>query len=158
MRKLKLYLDTSTISYLFAEDTPDKMLDTNLLWKNLAKDEYEIFISPTVTEELYECSEPKRSQIYQKLKEIKFQILQKTNEINYLAHEYINHGVLKEKSFDDCMHIAFAVVYNCDVIISWNFKHLVNFKTINKVKIVNAINQYREISIITPTMLLEEGD
>jgi len=158
MRELKLYLDTSVLSHLFADDTPDKMLDTNLFWKILAKEEYDIYISPTVTEELDECSEPKRSQIYQKLKEINFQLLQKTNEINHLAREYINHGVLKEKSFDDCMHIAFAVVYNCDVIISWNFKHLVNFKTINKVKIVNAVNQYREISIITPTMLLEEGD
>ena len=77
-------------------------------------------------------------------------------DTSVLSH--LNHGVLKEKSFDDCMHIAFAVVYNCDVIISWNFKHLVNFRTINKVKIVNAINQYREVSIITPTMLLEEDD
>ena len=158
MRKLKIYIDTSVISHLFADDTPDKMADTNRLWRDLAKDGYEIFISPTVTEELEECREPKRSQIYQRLGEITFQLLEKTNEVNQLAHEYINHGVLKEKSFDDCMHIAFAVVYNCDVIISWNFKHLVNFKTINKVKIVNAINQYREISIITPTMLLEEGD
>jgi len=158
MRKFKLYLDTSVLSHLFADDTPDKMVDTNILWKNLAGEKYDIFISPTVTEELEECGEPKRSQIYQKLREVKFQLLQKTNEVNQLAHEYINHGVLKEKSFDDCMHIAFAVVYNCDIIISWNFKHLVNFKTINKVKIVNAINQYREISIITPTMLLDEGD
>jgi hypothetical protein len=51
---------------------------------------------------------------------------------------------------------AFAVVYNCDIIISWNFKHLVNYKTINKVKIVNAINHYKEISIMPPSMLLEE--
>ena len=158
MRKFKLYLDTSVLSHLFANDTPEKMQDTNLLWQILARDDYDIFISPTVIEELEECKEPKHGQMYQKLKEINLQLLQKTNEVSQLAHEYINHGVLNEKSYDDCMHIAFAVVYNCDVIISWNFKHLVNFKTINKVKIVNAINQYREISIITPTMLLEEGD
>ena len=48
------------------------------------------------------------------------------------------------------------LVYNCDIIISWNFKHLVNYKTINKVKIVNAINHYKEISIMPPSMLLEE--
>lgn len=40
-------------------------------------------------------------------------------------------------------------------MVSWNFKHLANVKTINKVKIVNAINWYREISIVPPTMLLE---
>jgi len=158
MRKLKLYLDTSTISHLFADDAPDKMSDTNQLWESLVKGEYEIFLSPIAVEELEGCGEPKRSKMYQKLRELPFQILEKTNEISELAQEYIKHGVLKEKSLDDCMHIAFAVVYNCDVIVSWNFKHLVNFKTISKVKIVNAINQYREISIITPTMLLEEVD
>jgi len=88
--------------------------------------------------------------------EIEFQILGQSNEVSLLARAYINNGVLKEKSYDDCMHIAFAVVYSCDVIVSWNFKHLVNFKTVNKVKVVNAINNYREISILTPTMLLEE--
>jgi len=51
-----------------------------------------------------------------------------------------------------------AVIYNCDITISWNFKHLVNFKTINKVKVVNAIHLYKEISIISPTMLIEEAD
>jgi len=153
-----LYLDTSTISHLFADDTPDKMRDTNLLWADLAKDNYEIFISPTATEEIEDCAEPKRSKMYQRLGEIPFQLLEKTNEVSQLAREYINHGVLKEKNLDDCMHIAFAVVYYCDVNVTWNFKHLVNYKTINKVKIVNAINQYREISIITPTMLLEEVD
>jgi len=158
MRKLKLYLDTSVLSHLYADDTPEKMLDTNRLWQDLINDEYDIFISPAVTEELDECGEPKRSQIHQKLREIKFQLLAKTNDVSQLANEYINHGVLKKSSFDDCIHIAFAVVYDCDVIISWNFKHLVNFRTINKVKIVNAINQYREISIITPTMLLKDGD
>ena len=158
MRKLRIYVDTSVISHLFADDAPDKMADTNAFWNDLASGQYQIFISPTTVEELEACQEPKRSKMYQKLDEIPFQLLEETGEVNQLAHEYITHGVLNEKSFDDCMHIAFAVVFDCDVIVSWNFKHLVNFKTINRVKIVNAINQYREISIITPTMLLEEGD
>ena len=156
MRKLKLYLDTSTISHLFADDTPEKMDDTNRFWSDVINGEYEIFISPIVTDEIEKCASPKREQLYKKLDEIEFQILAKTNEVSLLAQEYIANGVLKEKNHDDCMHIAFAAVYNCDVIVSWNFKHLVNFKTINKVKVVNAINNYREISIVTPTMLLEE--
>lgn len=158
MRKLRIYLDTSTISHLFADDAHYKMMDTRKFWESLTKNKYDILISPTVIEELEDCYEPKRSQMYEMLREIPFQILEKTNEVNQLAREYINHGVLREKNLDNCFHISFAVVYNCDIIVSWNFKHLVNYKTINKVKIVNAINQYREISIITPTMLLEEAD
>ena len=156
MRKLKLYLDTSMISHLFADDAHEKMADTNELWNDFITGKYELFISPIVTDELEKCAEPKRSLLYQKLGQIQFKILNNASEVEMLAHEYIKGGVLKEKSLDDCFHIAFAVVYDCDIIVSWNFKHLVNYKTMSKVKIVNAINQYREIGILSPTMLLEE--
>jgi len=158
MKKLKLYLDTSTISHLFADDAPEKMADTNRFWNDVANGKYEIVISPVVMNEMENCNEPKRSKMFEKLNQIQFQIINMTDEVTRLADEYIAGGVLKEKSFADCLHIAFAVVYNCDIIVSWNFKHLVNFKTINKVKVVNAINHYREISIMPPTMLLEEVD
>ena len=155
MRKLKLYLDTSTISHLFADDTPDKMDDTNRLWDDFVNRKYEIYISPIVRDEIEKCNEPKRNQMFEKLGQIEFKILERTDEITRLATEYIKGGVLKEKSFADCLHVAFAVVHNCDIIVSWNFKHLANFKTISKVKVVNAINHYREISIMPPSMLLE---
>ena len=87
-----------------------------------------------------------------------FEVLAETDEVEHLALAYINGGVLKEKSIADCRHIAHAVVYNCDAIVSWNFAHLVNFKTINKVKVVNAIHRYKEISILPPTMFLERED
>ena len=156
MRKLKLYLDTSTISHLFAEDTPEKMNDTKSLWEDLINDKFEVYISQVVIDEIERCSEPKQSMMLAKLREIKFQFLPETDEVKSLANEYIKGGVLKEKSIDDCLHIAHAVVNNCDIIVSWNFKHLANYKTISKVKVVNAINQYREISIMPPKMLLEE--
>jgi len=156
MRKLKLYLDTSTISHLFADDTPEKMDDTNHFWNDVINGKFEIVISPVVTDEIENCTEPRRSQMFEKLQQAQLQILSKTDEVVLLANEYINGGVLSVKSLADCLHIAFAVVYDCDIIVSWNFKHLVNVKTINKVKVVNAINNYREISIMPPTMLLEE--
>jgi len=158
MKKIKLYLDTSTISYLFAEDTPEKMNDTILLWKNLISGKYDIFISPVVINEIRKCAEPRQSTMFDKLEQINFHILEEKEEIFTLADEYIKGGILNAKSRDDCLHIAYAVIYNCDIIISWNFKHLVNFKTINKVKVVNAIHFYKEISIISPTMLIEEVD
>ena len=158
MRKLKLYLDTSIISHLFADDTPDKMVDTIRLWEDCANGKYDVYISDVVTNEIQQCPEPKRSQMLEKMRKVEFNLLHETDETKNLAAEYIKGGVLKEKSFDDCLHIAFAVIHHCDVIVSWNFKHLVNFKTIDKVRIVNAINRYKEISIISPTMLVEEED
>jgi predicted nucleic acid-binding protein len=132
------------------------MQDTKLLWDDLVNGKYSIFISQVVVDEIERCPEPKRSQMLKELRRTVFEVLDETDEVKSLANEYIKGGVLREKSIDDCLHIAFAVVHNCDIIVSWNFKHLVNFKTISKVKVVNAINQYREISIMPPKMLLEE--
>ncbi len=158
LKKLKLYLDTSVISYLFADDATDKMADTNIMWKDCVDNKYDLYLSTVTIEELQKCSEPKRSKMTEKLKEISFQVLSETDEINELANEYIKNEVLTQRSMDDCKHIAFEVVNNCDVIVSWNFKHLVNFKTINKVKVVNAIQHYKEISIISPSMIMGEGE
>jgi len=158
MRKIKFYLDTSIISHLFADDTPDKMIDTIRLWNDLINGKYKIYISDVVLNEVQHCPEPKRSQMLEKIRQIELTILHEDDEVKDLAIEYIKGGVLKEKSYDDCLHIAYAVIYHCDAIVSWNFKHLVNFKTINKIRIVNAINHYKELSIISPTMLVEEED
>ena len=58
------------------------------------------------------------------------------------------------KSYDDCLHIAGAVICGCDVIVSWNFKHIVNFKTINGVKILSYANGYKFIEIMPPKILV----
>jgi len=154
MKKLEIYLDTSVISHLFANDTPEKMQDTHLFWDDLLKDEYKIFLSQLVLDEIGNCPEPKRSNLLSKLRELNFSILTESNEVEKLAYEYVESGVLRKKSLDDCFHIAYAVLNNCDVIVSWNFKHLVNYRTIDKIKIVNAIKGYKEISIVSPSMLL----
>ena len=158
MRKLKLYLDTSVISHLFADDTPERMEDTNKLWADFIGGKYELSISEIVIREIEKCSEPKRSRMLTKMQQIDFEILPETDEVKELAAEYVKSGVLREKSLDDCYHIAYAVIYNYDVIVSWNFKHLVNYRTVDKVKVVNVINHYKEISIVSPTMLIEEAD
>jgi predicted nucleic acid-binding protein len=157
VKKLKLYLDTSIISHLDAPDTPEKMEDTIKLWSRIKNGEYDAYISSIVLLELYDCSEPKRSALARQLRSISCTELDETDEVMELAKQYINAGILKEKSFDDCQHIAYACVYNCDMIISWNFKHMVNIKTISGVKSVNALVGYREMPIYTPTMLVE-GD
>ena len=94
MRKLKLYLDTSIISHLFADDTPEKMDDTNRLWEDFTDGKYRIYISQIVINEIERCPEPKRSRMLEKLRQTEFEILDETDEVNNLAVEYIG-GVFK---------------------------------------------------------------
>ena len=57
---------------------------------------------------------------------------------------------MKQKSFDDCQHIAAAIVNNCDFIISWNFKHIVNIETIRGLKVLTTAEGYKDILIYSP--------
>jgi len=116
----------------------------------------DVYISSVVVSELEKTSEPKRTFMLDQIKSLNIQLLAESDEALALGKEYLRQGVLTPKSKDDCLHIAYAVVYQCDVIISWNFKHMVNYRTIDRVRIVNAINRYREIAICSPTMMLEE--
>ena len=134
MNKLKIYLDTSVISHLEAPDTPHKMQDTLNFWNNLENEIYVPFISEVTQEELLKCNEPKKSLMFGYLKSIKFETIQFNEEMVNLSQEILNKKILTEKSRDDCKHIASAIVSNCDIIASWNFKHLVNIKTINGVR------------------------
>lgn len=47
------------------------------------------------------------------------------------------------------MHIAIATHHRLDAIVSWNFKHLVNLRTIEAIHAVNLKNKYPLLEIIT---------
>jgi len=157
MRKLKIYLDTSAISHLYQPDASDKMNDTLEFWGYIASGEYHAIISEVTTRELMNAPEPKRSVIASYLADADFEILPITKEADELAQEIIRRGILPHKCLDDCTHIAIAILNNCDFIVSWNFKHLVNIKTINGVREIIVSRYYKPIDIYTPSVFLK-GD
>lgn len=155
MRKLSVYLDTSVISYLQQEDAPERMEDTLVLWKKFEANDFNIYLSQVTLNEVEQCPEPKRSILYEYLSRIDYEILTIDEEIMELAQKIIDMGILTPKSFDDCQHIAAAVVHNCDCIISWNFKHIVNIRTIRGVRAITNLEGYKDIEIVNPSVLLE---
>jgi predicted nucleic acid-binding protein len=157
MKKPKLYLDTSVISYLEAPDTPEKMADTQRLWELLKTNAAEVFLSAVDFIELNHCDEPKRSQMFEYLTQIHYTHLSDDPAVDDLADKLINFGILKETSRDDCRHIAFAVLSGCDMIVSWKFNHIVNPKTIRGVKAITITEGYKDLLICTPSMIIEGG-
>ena len=157
MKKLKIYLDTSVISYLDQQDAPEKMADTLKFWEKLQTEEFDVFISPVVIEELKRCDTKKYSYLQEYLNKVSISSLPKNDEIESLARLYIKNGILTEKSADDCLHIAYACVHNCDMIVSWNFKHIVNYKTISGVKSVNAVGRIQGNGDLYPVYVYRKG-
>lgn len=155
MRKLKIYLDTSVISHLQQEDVPEKMKETRELWEQFkTRSDIEILISDLVVRELYRCKEPKRSFLFDEMSHLQYTLIKTTVEEKQLANTYLCNGVLKEKSIDDLTHIASATLNDCHYIVSWNFKHFVNPKTIKTVNLINQSLNLPPVSIFSPSMML----
>lgn len=154
----KIYLDTSIISHLDAPDAPDKMRDTLKLWDYINDGKYAIVLSNVTIDEINECAEPKRTYMLNLIKKVKYSYIDENEQCKILVNEYLKYGVLSEKSINDLRHVSLAVILNCDYILSWNFKHLVNIRTIDKIQGINKLIGYKDINIIPPTMLIEEDD
>ena len=157
-RKFKVYLDTSVISYLQQEDAPERMKDTLALWAQFEVGKYDICLSQVTLDEVGECREPKRTVLYEYLSRISYTKLEITDEVLKVANQIIDMGILIKKSIDDCQHIATVVVYGYDCIISWNFKHIVNIKTIKGIRAITHLESYKDIDIMNPSVLLGGGE
>jgi predicted nucleic acid-binding protein len=157
-KKIKIYLDTSVISCLQVPETPERMADTLCLWEDLKADIYDIYISNITIDEINDCPEPKRSFMLDELKKISLTVIEAETKVDDLALEFIRIGILKESSIDDCKHIATALLAKCDVIVSWNFKHIVNDKTIEGVKIISKTKGFDGIKIYCPSILIGGDD
>ena len=139
---------------MLQEDAPERMKDTLALWEQFKLGKYDIYLSQITLNELGECPEPKKTVLYEHLNKIDFTKLEVTAETIKVANQIIDMGILTPKSFDDCQHIAVAVVNECDCIISWNFKHIVNIRTIRGVRAVTHLEGYKDIEIMNPSVLL----
>ena len=158
-RKIKVYLDTSVISYLDQQDAPEQMEETREVWERIKAGQYEVFISDVVLRELGDCKEEaKRNLLIGHLAEIKYNLIAVDDDIVKLAEKIVTNGVLKQKNIDDCQHIAAAILSNCDIIVSWNFKHIVNVKTIRGIKVITTVEGYKDLLIYQPTALLNEEE
>ena len=75
-----------------------------------------------------------------------------------LQLSYIDSGVVTENSLEDALHVAIATVSGCDLIVSWNFKHIVHFDKIPKYNAVNVLNTNNHIGIYSPLEVIHYGN
>jgi hypothetical protein len=73
-----------------------------------------------------------------------------------LRNAYIKAGIVTTKCLDDALHVALATISGCGLIVSWNFKHIVNFKKIPLYNGINGANGYPSISIHSPLEVISD--
>jgi predicted nucleic acid-binding protein len=150
--KLRLYLDTTIPSYLFALDSPARMQITQRFMRLIGNPAYELVISDVVLEEINRAAPNKRALLMEVVRDLR--VLPTIPPAKVLAEAYIDAGALPKSSFEDALHVALATLYNLDALISWNFGHLVNIRRAKAIATVNAQRGLPHIEIITPEEVL----
>ena len=89
------------------------------------------------------------------IEQYNLEVLEVDEEARSLAARYIEAGLIPPKYLDDALHIAIATVNNLDVIVSWNFEHIVKLKTKLGVNCTNMMLGYRTIEIYSPREVVE---
>jgi predicted nucleic acid-binding protein len=164
MKKLKIYLDTSVINFVYAEDAPEKRNSTREFFEKYVKTSlYDVFVSPIVIDEINRTSdEEKRNMLHSVLDEypVKHLVLtDNSDEIRKMAQTYIQDGIVPVRKIDDALHLAVCAVMEMDILLSWNYKHLANINREMRVMAANLKEGYTHpFRMVTPLEVMYEDE
>ena len=131
-------------------DVPKEKEAALRLFKEVKNGKYDVFISEIVLREINRATQEKAIKLRDLINQVNPEELVVDYNSQTLAHEYIKRGIIPPKYEDDALHIAVASINNLDAIISWNFTHIVKFKTKREVVGINTLMGYKPIEICSP--------
>ena len=149
--KQRIYIDTSVAGGYFDKEFSEA---TKKFFAMAKKGEIKIIISSLLENELINAPENVRKLIWN-LPETQIEKMKQTNEARELAQKYVDAKVVGKTSFADCLHIAIATLAKANIVVSWNFKHIVNVERINGYNSVNLKHNYSILEIRTPKEISE---
>ena len=150
---MKFYIDTSVFGGYWDEEFKE---ETRAFFEYVSNNNEELVYSDITEEELIGAPQRVR-ELEKKLEDqgISMKLIEIDEEGEALAKVYIQEGVLTKKCENDARHIALASVYGgVKALVSWNFKHMVNFRRQEQYNQINARLGYKDINIRTPKEML----
>ncbi len=155
MKKQTVYVDTSVIGGCFDDEFKEW---SNNLVTDFQKGLFIPVLSEITAAEINEAPFEVKN-MYQEILSYNSLYLEIDDSTIALAEYYQKRNVLTEKFFDDGLHIALATINRIDMLVSWNFKHIVHF---DKIRLFNSINieiGYKPIEIYSPReVAISEND
>ena len=151
--KPRIYLDTSVIGGCFDEEFE---IWSNQLIVEINDGRFKAVISAVSEFELKYAPQHVR-EILDKIPQQNLEIVKLTDEAKDLSKCYLKERIVKAKSLADTEHIAIATVEKVDVLVSWNFKHTVNYDKIRLYNAVNLKHGYKMLEIRNPRDLIHEN-
>jgi len=154
MKKQRIYLDTSVFGGYYDVEFEEF---TKPLFERINNGEFTIIFSTMLETEL-EFAPEKVRKIVRNIESEDTEFVEETDVAVELATEYITENVVGKTSYPDCLHIALATINQADILISWNFKHIVNVERIRGYNSINIKNGYKQLDIRSPRELMNYGN
>lgn len=154
MKKLRIYVDSSVIGGCF---DPEFEKWSNGLFRDFYVGTFLPVLSDIVDAEMKNAP-AEVAKKHAELLGLEPELITLSNEAIELAGVYIQEKIVSPNYRDDALHIALATIAQVDILVSWNFKHIVNYGKIRQFNGVNMRNGYNTIQIYSPREVTNYGD
>jgi len=153
MRVMRVYADTSVFGGVFDEEFEEA---SRAFFQQVRAGRFVLVTSALVLEEI----QPAPANVQEFFAEFAAmaEVLALTDEVILLRRAYVDAGIVSERWLADATHVALATVAGCSLIVSWNFRHIVNFQRIPLYNAVNILQGYRQIAIHSPQEVIQDED
>ncbi len=148
---MRIYIDTSVVGGVFDDEFAEATKD---FFSRVDAGAFILVVSDLLTTELLRAPERVRNYL-NRYDARQIEVIGLSDEDRDLADLYVAEKVVGATSLADCQHIAAATINRVDVLVSWNFKHIVNLSRIRGYNSVNLKHGYPMLEIRTPLEVLE---
>jgi predicted nucleic acid-binding protein len=154
-----IYIETSVPSFYFDTRRDVEMQARRRwtrLWWNLPKPDTVLVTGFPVLAELDLAPSPKREHALDLVRGL--EVLPPDPEIDEIVAVYLARKLMPAEALGDAHHLALASYHHCDMLVTWNCKHLANASKLPHIRRVNALLGLETPSLVTPLELLESND
>jgi hypothetical protein len=152
MHRLRVYGDTSVFGGV-GDDEYEEV--SRLFFAQLKTRDCVLVLSGMTTAELRDAR-PEIQEVLEAFPSDRTERIAVDDEVKGLADEYLAAGAVGGSARADAIHVAAASVAAADLIVSWNFKHIVNFRRIRLFNSVNVRLGYRAMTILSPQEVIDD--
>jgi predicted nucleic acid-binding protein len=142
----RFYIDTSVIGGVFDTEFEEH---STILFEKIKLGQIKAVVSEITKNELSKARKEIRD-FFDSIPDDCIEFIEITQDAVQLADAYIAEKVVGRTNRNDCLHIAVASVNRIDILVSWNFKHIVNIYRIRGYNSVNLRMGYPSLEIRSP--------
>jgi len=151
----RIYLDTSVFGALYDAEDPKRISIVESLLKKIRNGDYEAFVSRLTLQEVIKAPENIKKGLTNTIRDLDLAVLEENEESFELAELFLTEDVIPQKFRDDARHIAIAIFYNLDVLVSWNYRHMVNIRVKKMINSLCIRQGFKPIDIVSPEEVIE---